>query len=187
VCDRYSYSGMVYSAAKENPELSLEWAKSPDIGLPRPDAVMFLDLEPEDAEKRGGYGGEKYEQKEMQQKVRKLFLDLEHVRHDEAIDIRVLNAGGSVQEVADAIYEEVIITVDAVEGGVARGPLTSVRPWPEGTIERIPEVRRKSMNGELSIEKHLQWPIQKGRTKYNPHTGELMIKTWESNESVLED
>jgi dTMP kinase len=41
---------MVYSAAKENPELSLEWAKSPDIGLPRPDAVMFLDLELEDAE-----------------------------------------------------------------------------------------------------------------------------------------
>ena len=32
VVDRYSFSGAVYSAAKENPDLSLEWAWSPEIG-----------------------------------------------------------------------------------------------------------------------------------------------------------
>lgn len=74
VCDRYVYSGMVYSAAKNNPELSLEWAKSPDIGLPKPDLVVFLDLEPEEAERRGGWGEEKYEKKEIQLRVRELFL-----------------------------------------------------------------------------------------------------------------
>ena len=35
----------MYSAAKQNPALSLYWAKAPEVGLPRPDMVLFLDLE----------------------------------------------------------------------------------------------------------------------------------------------
>lgn len=178
VCDRYYYSGMIYSAAKQNPELSLEWAKSPDIGLPRPDAVVFLNLSPEDAERRGGYGEEKYEKQEMQQRVRQLFLDLEHVRHDEAVDMRVIDAGKSIAEVGNLVYSEAIVTVNAVEGGRARGPLGVVRDWPEGTVERVPHVRKRSENGELTLERHLQESIRKGHTKYNPETGELLIKPW---------
>lgn len=184
VCDRYYYSGMIYSAAKQNPELSLEWAKSPDIGLPRPDAVVFLNLSPEDAERRGGYGNEKYEKKEMQQRVRQLFLDMEHVRHDEAVDMRVIDAGKSLDEVAEMVYEEGIITVNAVAGGEARGPLGVVRNWPEGTVERVPHVRRRSENGELTVERHLKESIRKGHTKYNPETGELLIKSWVSSQSA---
>jgi hypothetical protein len=178
VCDRYYYSGMIYSAAKQNPELSLKWAKSPDIGLPRPDAVIFLNLDPEEAEKRGGYGTEKYERKEMQQRVRRLFLDMEYVRHDEAIDMIVIDAGQSVQQVADSIYSEAAITVDAAEGGRARGPLGVVRDWPEGTVDRVPEVRRKTENGELIVERHLRESIRKGHTEYNPGTGEWLVKPW---------
>lgn len=174
---------MIYSAAKQNPELSLEWAKSPDIGLPRPDAVVFLNLSAEDAEKRGGYGEEKYEKKEMQQRVRKLFLDLEHVRHDEAVDMRVIDAGRSLDEVAQLVYSEAIITVNAVEGGQARGPLGVVRGWPEGTVERVPLVRKRSENGELTVEKHLKESIRKGHTKYNPETGELLVKSWVADDS----
>jgi dTMP kinase len=65
---------MIYSAAKNNPELSLQWAKSPDVGLPRPDIVVFLDLEAEEARRRGGWGDEKYEKAEMQTRVREQFL-----------------------------------------------------------------------------------------------------------------
>jgi dTMP kinase len=77
VCDRYAYSGVAFSAAKvksatasrendfipgessslkeeEEPLLSLDWCKSCDMGLPAPDAVIFLDLTQEEAEKRGG-------------------------------------------------------------------------------------------------------------------------------------
>jgi hypothetical protein len=178
VCDRYYYSGMIYSAAKQNPELSLEWAKAPDIGLPRPDAVFFLNLTPEEAERRGGYGQEKYERKEMQQRVRQLFLDLEHVRHDEAVDMRIIDADKSVSEVADVVYSEAMVTVNIVEGGEARGPLGIVRDWPEGTVERVPHVRRRSQNGELTVEKHLQESIRKGHTKYNPETGQLLVLPW---------
>jgi len=116
ICDRYYYSGMVYSAAKRNPNLSLEWARAPDVGLPRPDAVIFLDLEPEEAEKRGGYGDEKYEKKEMQQRVRELFLDLLHVKGDEA-NMKVVNAGESVEVVGDRILKKIEEILKNVAGG----------------------------------------------------------------------
>eukprot|EP00970_Alexandrium_tamarense_P007104 scaffold1234_cov190-Alexandrium_tamarense.AAC.28 len=37
-------------------ELGLEWCIAPDVGLPAPDCVIFLDLEQDEAEKRGGCG-----------------------------------------------------------------------------------------------------------------------------------
>jgi len=76
IIDRYSYSGAVYSAAKKNPELGLDWAWQPEVGLPRPDLMLFLDISPEVAAERGGYGDEKYETSEMQQNVRSLFREL---------------------------------------------------------------------------------------------------------------
>lgn len=82
VCDRYAYSGVAFSSAKvvvptaqqqrekvlsdsemtdsidqqeqQQPVMSMEWCQGPDIGLPAPDAVIFLDLSQDEAEKRGG-------------------------------------------------------------------------------------------------------------------------------------
>ncbi|KAK3402537.1 P-loop containing nucleoside triphosphate hydrolase protein [Sordaria brevicollis] len=76
ILDRYYYSGIVYSAAKQNPSLSLSWARAPEIGLPRPDLVLFLDLDEEQARLRGGWGDELYEKAEMQRRVRELFWGL---------------------------------------------------------------------------------------------------------------
>ncbi|KAK7745651.1 Thymidylate kinase [Diatrype stigma] len=76
VCDRFYHSGIVYSAAKQNRTLSLSWAKAPEVGLPRPDVVLFLDLDEEVARRRGGWGGEVYEKGEMQRRVRELFWGL---------------------------------------------------------------------------------------------------------------
>ena len=76
ICDRYYYSGVVYSAAKQNPSLSLAWARAPEVGLPRPDLVLFLDLDEDQARARGGWGAEVYEKAEMQRRVRMLFRNL---------------------------------------------------------------------------------------------------------------
>ncbi|KAI5924186.1 thymidylate kinase-domain-containing protein [Camillea tinctor] len=76
ICDRFYHSGIVYSAAKQLPSLSLLWAKAPEVGLPRPDMVLFLDLEESVARERGGWGGEVYEKGEMQRRVRELFWGL---------------------------------------------------------------------------------------------------------------
>lgn len=102
VVDRYSFSGAVYTAAKENPQLSLEWCWNPEIGLPQPDLVLFLDISTEDAAKRGGYGAERYEKVEMQKKVRDLFKSL--FSRLPTLNVRIINAGASQQDVADRIW-----------------------------------------------------------------------------------
>ncbi|KAL0461757.1 UNVERIFIED_CONTAM: Thymidylate kinase [Sesamum latifolium] len=50
IIDRYSFS-------------------APEAGLLAPDAVIYLDISPEKAAERGGYGGERYEQLEFQKRV----------------------------------------------------------------------------------------------------------------------
>lgn len=76
IIDRYYYSGIVYSAAKDHADLDLQWAREPDVGLPRPDLCLFLDIAPEIAMQRGGFGSEKYETTRMQLRVRELFHEL---------------------------------------------------------------------------------------------------------------
>ena len=55
---------------------SLEWCKSPDIGLPAPDIVFYLDLPPEAARERKEYGGERYETAEFQTLVKQQFTSM---------------------------------------------------------------------------------------------------------------
>src|SRR5260370_20988017 len=77
ICDRYAFSGIAFSASKVTPAgqplLPFEWCRSPDVGLPAPDLVIFLDVTPEIARERGGYGQERYETEGMQLRVRQNF------------------------------------------------------------------------------------------------------------------
>lgn len=146
ICDRYVYSGMIYSAAKNNPHLSLEWARHCDEGLPRPDMVIFLDLELEEVEKRGGFGQEKYEKRELQERVKQLFLALKHAQGDEVEDMEVLDAGHSIEKVAEAVWWQAVTRIQAVESGCFR-ELQVVRPWQQGIVQKIPELR-KMVHGE---------------------------------------
>ena len=64
--DRYAYSGVAFTAAKGAPGLDRAWCMAPDVGLPAPDAVFFLNLTVEQAAARGGYGEERYEKADFQ-------------------------------------------------------------------------------------------------------------------------
>ena len=75
ICDRYAFSGIAFSASKGLP---YEWCRSPDIGLPAPDLTLFLDISPEKARERGGYGEERYETERMQQRVGEIFERINH-------------------------------------------------------------------------------------------------------------
>ncbi len=111
VIDRYSFSGAVYSAAKDNPELSLAWAWNPEIGLLKPDLLYFLDISSEDAAKRGGYGAERYEQEEMQSRVRELFKRLfERLK----LTVHQVDAGRTIDQVA--------VDIQAVAQGMLDNP-----------------------------------------------------------------
>src|SRR5437667_2579246 len=118
VIDRYYYSGIVYSAAKNNPSLSLEWARYPDVGLPRPDICIFLKLSSEDAARRGGFGEEKYEKTEIQNRVRGLFDELTLRRQPEASDTEVIDASASLEEVESQVLQKVERVVEEVSKGL---------------------------------------------------------------------
>ncbi|KAF9423169.1 hypothetical protein BGZ94_008386 [Podila epigama] len=106
VVDRYAYSGVAFSTAKG---LDLNWCKNPDRGLVRPDLTFFLDLPTAEAEKRGGFGEERYEKRELQERVRQVFLELKgkewvmvDARHSvQAMHDTILKTAlGNIQEAA---------------------------------------------------------------------------------------
>jgi dTMP kinase len=125
IIDRYYYSGCVYSAAKQNPSMTLEWCRKPDVGLPRPDLCIFLDISAEDAAKRGGYGTEKYEKKEMQDRVRELFETL--MQQKEGEDFVRIDAGSSLEVVHKKVRGEVDRCIEYVDK--ENMPLRTVQEW----------------------------------------------------------
>ncbi|XP_011159971.1 thymidylate kinase [Solenopsis invicta] len=67
VMDRYAASGAVYTAA--NTGRSLNWCQQPDLGLLKPDCVMFLKVSKRQQELRSDWGKERFEHDEFQQRV----------------------------------------------------------------------------------------------------------------------
>ncbi len=98
IVDRYAFSGVAYSSAKG---LDFEWCKQPDVGLPAPDKVIYLDLSFADASKRGDFGAERYEREILQRAVAKQFVSL---RDDSWI---VVDANANEDEVFDRVMREV--------------------------------------------------------------------------------
>jgi len=98
IADRYAYSGAAFTAAKG--KQSLDWCKSPDRGLPRPDAIIYLDIKPEVAKRRGDYGAERYEDEVFQEKVQR---QLDTLRAEEPEGWEVVDADKTEDEVAAEI------------------------------------------------------------------------------------
>ncbi|XP_046659045.1 thymidylate kinase [Homalodisca vitripennis] len=104
IVDRYSYSGVAYSAIKNG--MNLDWCKWSDAGLPKPDLVLLLTLSTEAMNSRGGFGEERYEKNEIQQEVVKVFRELKDSTWKE------IDADKSIEE----LQEELLLHVkEAVE------------------------------------------------------------------------
>eukprot|EP00735_Rhodelphis_limneticus_P014664 TRINITY_DN8730_c0_g1::TRINITY_DN8730_c0_g1_i1::g.23840::m.23840 TRINITY_DN8730_c0_g1::TRINITY_DN8730_c0_g1_i1::g.23840 ORF type:complete len:226 (+),score=30.59,sp/P23919/KTHY_HUMAN/49.28/4e-70,Thymidylate_kin/PF02223.12/3.1e-45,AAA_28/PF13521.1/0.00044,AAA_14/PF13173.1/0.05,AAA_14/PF13173.1/8.3e+02,KTI12/PF08433.5/0.071,MobB/PF03205.9/0.25,MobB/PF03205.9/1.3e+03,DUF463/PF04317.7/0.18 TRINITY_DN8730_c0_g1_i1:63-740(+) len=103
-CDRYAFSGVAFSAAKGLPRA---WCKGPDVGLPEPDLVCFLELTPEQAASRGGFGQERYEKKELQEKVLSEF----HALAAETPHWRTIDAARPVEEIYSELKQAVLDTI----------------------------------------------------------------------------
>ena len=131
VIDRYYYSGIVYSAAKGNMSLDLEWARNPEVGLPLPDLCLFLAITPEAAAGRGGFGSERYETSVMQKRVRELFFEL--TKLPDGQNMEVIDAGRSIEEVEQDVASKV--------EGVMKSPrmreeLGRILPWHDAIGEK---------------------------------------------------
>lgn len=123
--DRYHYSGCVYSAAKNNPSLCLDWARKPDEGLPRADICIFLAISAENAAKRGGFGQERYERQDLQERVRKLFQVLQN--SPDGTDIVEIDGGRSFEAVEKAVLQAVNLRCREVDESFL--PIRRVEPW----------------------------------------------------------
>ena len=104
--DRWSYSGVSYSAAK--PGMNLEWCKMSERGLPAPDLVCYLKVSEETAMKRSDWGESRYDNVDFQVKVKEnfdLLLNERWVSFEE---------GGSIEEIEQNIFKVVrsILTLD---------------------------------------------------------------------------
>ncbi|POS87805.1 hypothetical protein EPUL_000270 [Erysiphe pulchra] len=127
ICDRYYLSGIAYSVAKNDSSLTQEWASAPDIGLPCPDAIVFLDISPEEGQKRAGFGTEKYEKKEFQQQIRKIFLQLlSSIPYDTCVQI--IDAGQSTSTVENQIFDAINVVLESTLFGLSKKPIGKIPP-----------------------------------------------------------
>ncbi|XP_032553305.1 thymidylate kinase [Chiroxiphia lanceolata] len=109
VVDRYAFSGVAFTNAKGN--FCLDWCKQPDVGLPKPDLILFLQLSPEEAVERGNYGHERYESSSFQEKVLQSFYCL---MEDKSLNWKTVDASQSIEDlhreiksIAEKTMEEV--------------------------------------------------------------------------------
>ncbi|VDD95896.1 unnamed protein product [Enterobius vermicularis] len=101
IVDRYAYSGIAYTLAKKGCNMGIQWAKLHDVGILRPDCVIFFDLSPSEAAARCGFGGERLEALELQERVYEVMKQL----GEENKDIwKAVDASLTVSTLADKIW-----------------------------------------------------------------------------------
>ncbi|GAB5576171.1 thymidylate kinase [Prionailurus iriomotensis] len=109
VVDRYAFSGVAFTSAKEN--FSLDWCKQPDVGLPKPDLVVFLQLRLAEAATRGEFGRERYENGNFQERALRRFHQL---MADKTLNWKTVDASKSIEDVHKEIHALSVDTIRAV-------------------------------------------------------------------------
>ena len=94
---------------KFQPGLTIDWCKQPDVGLPKPDLVCFLDVSEEVAMKRADFGGERYEMTDFQRRVRDNY---EKLRDSSWVTV---SADGTLEEVQEELFKIVQTEVDRTD------------------------------------------------------------------------
>ncbi|KAG7395724.1 hypothetical protein PHYBOEH_003292 [Phytophthora boehmeriae] len=115
IMDRYSFSGVAFSAAKSG--MTLDWCWQPEIGLPKPDAVIFLDVPVTQAATRADFGQERYETSAFQEKVYQNFYD---IMEKVTPKWHVVDATGTIEQV----HEQVLKIAHETIANHATSPLT---------------------------------------------------------------
>ncbi|XP_049868850.1 thymidylate kinase [Pectinophora gossypiella] len=105
IVDRYCYSGVAFSAAKG---LDIDWCKAPDRGLPKPDKVFFLTMPLENVMQRNGFGNERYEVPEFQNRVSEMYTLLK----DDSWE--VLDASRSIKDIHEELLQKTFSIINTV-------------------------------------------------------------------------
>lgn len=97
---------------------------SPDRGLPEPDLIVFLDMDPQAASERGNYGEEIYEKLGFQTQVRQQYEALRTLSRPERWCI--VDATQSIEAVHELVIKAVTTALEQ-----PRNPVTSL--WRTGS------------------------------------------------------
>lgn len=111
VVDRYAHSGVAFTAAKGVPGLDVNWCKASERGLVKPDCLLYLHAPVETAASRGGFGQERYENLDMQTRVKEQF---ELLKENEWI---LVDANRTVEEVEVDVQRAAEKAVEACKQG----------------------------------------------------------------------
>merc|ERR1712113_390878 len=94
ITDRYAYSGVAFTAAKQNENFTIERCMEPDRYLPKPDRCYYLTEPTEVVQARGDFGAERYEKVEFQKRAQENFQKL--IKLDNDADLwRQIDATGT--------------------------------------------------------------------------------------------
>ncbi|XP_008276392.1 thymidylate kinase [Stegastes partitus] len=110
VVDRYAFSGAAFTSAK--PGFCLDWCMKPDVGLPKPDLVMFLQLSPSEAALRGQFGEERYETSVFQRAVQQKF---EQLMKDPSVNWQVIDASQNIEGVHNSIMDHSLNAINTAQ------------------------------------------------------------------------
>eukprot|EP00069_Balaena_mysticetus_P022312 bmy_14215T0 len=129
VVDRYAFSGVAFTSAKETAlswlcngwvlrrqNFSLDWCKQPDVGLPKPDLVVFLQLQLPEAAARAEFGRERYESSPFQQRALQRFQQL---LGDSSLPWKTVDASRSIEDV----HREICVLSEGAIRAAAHRPL----------------------------------------------------------------
>ena len=116
IIDRYAFSGVVFSAAKEN--MNLEWCKQSDAGLPKPDGVFFLDFGTKTTiESSSCDNKERYEEVEFQKKVYENYHHLLLKEDDDDESWKIIDVKNkTIEDLQKELIVEAVKIIDKVDG-----------------------------------------------------------------------
>ncbi len=114
ICDRYYYSSLAYQGSLTD----FDWVMAANCTCPEirhPDLCIFLDLSPEESMKRitkGRTSTEIYEKAETLEKFRARYLDVFQRLSAQGEKIAIIDASGTIEQAADAIWNAVTAHID---------------------------------------------------------------------------
>lgn len=107
ICDRYYYSSFAYQGM----DTDLEWVMRANLDCPdiiKPDVCIFLDLPPEECDKRislGRASREIFEQIETIRRIREKYMEVFRLLPDH--NIKTVSALGTPEQVAERVFKAI--------------------------------------------------------------------------------
>lgn len=108
ICDRYYYSSFAYQGM----DTDLKWVMDANLNCPdiiKPDVCIFLDVPPEECDRRiaaGRASREIFEQIETIRRIRKKYMEIFRLLPEH--NIKIVSAVGTPGEIAERVYAAVV-------------------------------------------------------------------------------